>query len=436
MLEREGRSRTTSARLVAGCITLSWAWDTPGVRDHVARRPGGRLTPAQLAFEASASVELIDELVAAGAIKRHDDGTHEPGDVTRVRLAHALASGGITAADIVHEIDTGNMPFSEIPRMGMVPQATGRTFAEFAAALGDRGALLPDLYAAFGLGVPPPETAMRDHEEAALTAFLDLWSMVDERPELLLRAARITGEGMRNMIVGTTDLFDEFGGSPPQRLRRGRSIEEAIAPSILQADMMNKLLTWLRERHQEHEVFERIVEYTQRSLERAGRMPPRQVDPPAIAFVDLSGFTERTASAGDELAAQDATTLQGLAQAAAVAHGGRVVKLLGDGVMLRFSNARDAVVAVRELMTAIRTHGLPPAHSGIASGRFVVRDGDVYGHTVNLAARIAAHGSAGELLISAVTAESLTGTGLPLEDAGQVALKGIAEPVGLVRIQA
>ena len=63
-----------------------------------------------------------------------------------MRLAHALASGGITAADIVHEIDTGNMPFSEIPRMGMVPQATGRTFAEFAAALGDRGALLPRFY--------------------------------------------------------------------------------------------------------------------------------------------------------------------------------------------------------------------------------------------------------------------------------------------------
>ena len=163
-------------------------------------------------------------------------------------------------------------------------------------------------------------------------------------------------------------------------------------------------------------------------------MPPRQVDPPAIAFVDLSGFTERTAKAGDELAAQDATTLQGLAQAAAAAHHGRVVKLLGDGVMLRFNNARDAVIAVRELMAAITAHGLPPAHSGIASGRLVVRDGDVYGHTVNLAARIAAHGVAGEMLVSAATAESLTGTGLILEDAGQVVLKGIPEPVGLVRI--
>jgi adenylate cyclase len=405
------------------------------VGDRFAQTPGDRLTAAQLAFEASSSVELIDELVEAGAIKRDGDGTHDPEDIARVRLAHALASGGITVADIIHEIDTGSMPFSEIPRLGIVPHATGRTFAEFAATFGERSALLPELYVAFGLGVPSPDTAMRDHEEAALTAFLTVWSMVDERPELLLRAARIAGEGTRNLIAGTTDLFDEFGGSPPQRLRRGLSIEEAIAPSVLQADMMNKLLTWLRERHQEHEVFERIVDFTQRSLERAGRMPLRQVDPPAIAFVDLSGFTERTAMAGDELAARDATTLQGLAHAAAAAHGGRVVKLLGDGVMLRFNTARDAALAVRELMAAISSQGLPPAHAGIASGRFVVRDGDVYGHTVNLAARIAAHGGAGELLVSAAAAESLTGTGLIAEDAGEVLLKGIAEPVGLVRIR-
>ena len=103
--------------------------------------------------------------------------------------------------------------------------------------------------------------------------------------------------------------------------------------------------------------------------------------------------------------------------------------------MLRFHNARDAVAAVRELMTAITAHGLPPAHSGVAAGRFVVRDGDVYGHTVNLAARIAAHGVSGEMLIPASTAESLIGAGLVWEDVGEVLLKGIAEPVDLVRIR-
>ena len=392
------------------------------------------MSPAQLAFEASAPIALIDELTSAGAIRRDADGTHEPADVPRVRLANALASSGIAVADLMHQIETGNMPFREIPRMGLIPQATGRTFAEFAATFGDKADLVPEIYAAFGLGTPPPETAMRDHEEAALTAFISVWSMVDERPEVLLRAARIAGESMRHMVLATSDLVDEFEGSPPQRMRRGLSMEEAIAPSIQMATMMNALLAWLRERHQEDEVFGRIVAFTERSLEKAGRLPERPANPPAIAFVDLAGFTERTATAGDELAAQDATTLQGLAQTTAIAHRGRVVKLLGDGVMLRFGSASDAVAAVRELMNALPERGLPEAHAGIAAGRIVVRDGDVYGHTVNLASRIAAQAGPGELMAPWEVAEALGGAAWA--EAGTVQLKGIPEPVRLARYTA
>ena len=391
-----------------------------------------RLTPAQLAFEASAPVALVDELASAGAIQRAADGTHETADVPRVRLAHALSSSGIAVADLMHEIETGNMPFSEIPRMGRVPQATGRTFAEFAATFGEKAALLPDIYASFGLGTPPPETAMRDHEEAALTAFISVWSMVDERPEVFLRAARIAGAGMRHIVLASTDLLDEFEGAPPQRLRRGLSLEDSIAPSIHQAPMMDTLLAWLRERHQEDQVFGRIVAFTERSLEKAGRLPARPSDPPAIAFVDLAGYTERTATAGDELAAQDATVLQSLAQKGSVEHRGRVVKLLGDGVMLRFGSAGDAVPAVLELMAALPRNGLPEAHAGIATGRVVVRDGDVYGHTVNLASRIAAHSGPGELLVPWDVGEAL-GDAAAWADAGEVRLKGIAAPVRLAR---
>lgn len=391
-----------------------------------------RLTRARLAFEASAPVQLVDELASAGAIRRAADGTHELADVPRVRLAHALTSSGIAVADLMHQIETGNMPFSEIPRMGLIPEATGRTFAEFAAGFGEKAALLPDIYAAFGLGTPPPETAMRDHEEAALTAFISVWSMVDDRPEVLLRAARIAGAGMHHVVLASTDLLDEFEGSPPQRLRRGLSVEDSIAPAVQQAPMMDTLLAWLRERHQEDEVFGRIVAFTEHSLEVAGRLPARPSDPPAIAFVDLAGYTERTAVAGDELAARDATALQGLAQVTSAAHRGRVVKLLGDGVMLHFGSAEDAVAAVRELMDALPRHGLPDAHAGIATGRIVVRDGDVYGHTVNLASRIAAHSRPGELLVPWEVAESLGGAAV-WDDAGDVRMKGIAELVRLAR---
>jgi adenylate cyclase len=110
------------------------------------------------------------------------------------------------------------------------------------------------------------------------------------------------------------------------------------------------------------------------------------------------------------------------------------VKLLGDGVMLRFESAHEAALGVLELMAAITANGLQQAHAGIASGRIVVRDGDVYGHTVNLASRIANHAAAGELLMASETTDSLLGIGVEWVDAGQVELKGIREPVRLIRI--
>ena len=141
-----------------------------------------------------------------------------------------------------------------------------------------------------------------------------------------------------------------------------------------------------------------------------------------------------TASAGDEQAAQSATTLQTLAASAARSHRGRVVKLLGDGVMLQYVSVIDAIASVRELMASVVAAGLPPAHAGIAAGPMVVRDGDVYGQTVNLAARIASHAGSGELLVAADGVDESMSDPLELKDAGSAALKGIADPVRLLRV--
>jgi len=394
-----------------------------------------RLTPAQLAFEASAPIGLIEELVAARAIDRAPDGTHEPGDIARVRLAHALATGGIGVDDLMHEVRSGRMPYRDIPRLGITTRATGRTQAEFAGSLGEeRAAQLPALYAALGLGVPPPETAMREDEEQALTEFMAVWAMVEDRPEVMLRAARIAGEGVRRIVLGTVDLLDEFEGSPPARLRRGMDREEALEPSIRQAPMMNALLVWLRERHLEHEVFDRIVASTEASLARDGRLPAPPADPPAIAFVDLTGYTKRTADAGDELAANEAATLQALAHDVVVEHRGRVVKALGDGVMLRFEGVVPAVLAARELMARLIEAGLPAAHAGVAAGSFVVRDGDVYGHTVNLASRLSSVAAAGELLVARDSADALRDAGIEWSDGGVVPVKGIDGPIAVARV--
>src|SRR5690349_13529757 len=109
----------------------------------------------------------------------------------------------------------------------------------------------------------------------------------------------------------------------------------------------------------------------------------------AIAFLDLSGFTRLTEERGDEAAAELAATLPDLFQYASIPHGGRPMKHLVDDVMFHFPEAGAAVECAHELIERAPAEGLPPAHVGVSMGPVVLRDGDYFGRTVNVAARVA-----------------------------------------------
>ena len=66
----------------------------------------------------------------------------------------------------------------------------------------------------------------------------------------------------------------------------------------------------------------------------------------------------------------------------------------------------------------------------------IFQDGDVYGRTVNLASRIASHAAAGQVLVSAETAEAARGDDVRFEPRGPVELKGVAQPVTLFEASA
>jgi adenylate cyclase len=395
---------------------------------------GRILTKADVAREADVDPGEVDELVAAGILHPDPAGKYAALDVPRVRLAHALREGGITPEDLRWAIQSRQLPIDRVAEMSAPPSGSDRTFGELMASLGDRGEQLPTVYAAFGLAVPPIEAAIPVDEEQLLRRFFEVWAMVDDSPGVATRAAHIVGDGMRRITAGTLDLFDEHGGDPPNRLRRGLNPEEAMQPSFALPPLQRDLLLWLDARHTEHEVFERIVGFMEDAVQAAGRAQPRSTDPPAIAFVDLAGYTELTVASGDERAAEFATQLHVVASRVVASHGGRVVKQLGDGVLLRFRSGAGAIAGVRELVAEIADAGLPAAHAGIAVGRFVVRDGDVYGNVVNLASRIAAHATAGELLLPIEDATRL----LPpaaWEDAGVATLKGLPDPIALARVR-
>ena len=107
--------------------------------------------------------------------------------------------------------------------------------------------------------------------------------------------------------------------------------------------------------------------------------------------------------------------LSDLVQASSVSRHGRVVKSLGDGVMLHFRDPSEAVAAALDLVDATPIAGLPPARVGITSGPVVFRDGDYFGRAVNMASRITDYARPSEVLLSEAVAELGTpaGTAFP-----------------------
>ena len=232
--------------------------------------------------------------------------------------------------------------------------------------------------------------------------FLRAWD-VGSDPEIVIRAARLVGEGTRRTVEGWMELFAEQVIRPLED--RTRTVDE-VTPIVLPrastiVGQTPELLTWLFQRHLslEHGRQQRRVDGDRPRPARACCRRDR-TQPQAIAFVDLAGYARLTETGGDELAARSAARLAELADAAARPLGGRLVKLLGDGAMLHFRDPRGAVRATLDLVDAIADAGLPPGHAGISAGPLVGRDGDYFGHTVNLAARLSGVATAGAILVT------------------------------------
>ena len=155
----------------------------------------------------------------------------------------------------------------------------------------------------------------------------------------------------------------------------------------------------------------------------------------AVAVADISAYT--ALSAQDEHSALLASAMvQKEAKRLADKHDGRVVKSTGDGVILVFQDAADGLEALRELHEAVSTRAhaleLPELrlHSGLHWGDFVeMHDGDIYGQTVNLTARIADWAKAGEIGISETFAMALPGPAAGFEPQGPQRFKNVPQPV-------
>ena len=152
-----------------------------------------------------------------------------------------------------------------------------------------------------------------------------------------------------------------------------------------------------------------------------------------VAFTDLEGFTHFTATEGDEVAAAMVADHQKLMGPIVRSRGGRIVKRLGDGLMLTFPQPEAAILAALELVDAI-DHPLR-LRAGIHMGEARVSHDDVLGHVVNVASRITEEAKGGTVLASVDVREAVAPmAGVQFGRARRVRLKGV-EPMSLVRVE-
>jgi adenylate cyclase len=154
-----------------------------------------------------------------------------------------------------------------------------------------------------------------------------------------------------------------------------------------------------------------------------------------VAFVDLAGFSAITDVYGDASAIAVLGRFEALVRQA-LGGLGPPIKWIGDEAMFGFPDPATALQVLGRLLPACRSEPrIPLTRTGLNHGPVLRRGNDLFGSTVNVAARIAALASPGQLLATQPVADIAAGSGIVVRDIGKVALRSIADHVPLFAIE-
>jgi len=207
----------------------------------------------------------------------------------------------------------------------------------------------------------------------------------------LVELARPLGHLLSRLAAAHTGFISEVLGA---RLATGQAVEDPQLPDQLadHAVAITRELLPVLERTTVYAWRRHLATEVGRALLPTVAGLDSQVDtrPAAVGFVDISGFTRLSRNV-------DLTELAGVLERfetvvldTVVAHGGRVIKNLGDEVLFVADDPAAAAEATLQLFeTVAGEEDLPRVHAGLAFGPVLYRGGDVFGRVVNIAARVA-----------------------------------------------
>ena len=296
-------------------------------------------TRQEVAQRAGVDPDYVDQLVQLGILTPDAGDTFSPGDVLRARWLQSLERAGVPLEGMAAAVRDGALSFSFLDATAFDRFAglSGTTFQQLSARTGIPLELLMVVREAVGFAEPRPEDTVRE-DELSVVPVIELQLSTGFRPVVIERWLRVCGDSLRRIAETETAWWNSEVMTP--LLASGMTEGEMLEAQADLGSQMAPLMGAGPPGHLPRAAGTRLepgdfVEHVEGALERAG-LYSRLDRPPAMCFLDLTGYTRLTEERGDEAAADLAARLATLVRRSSQEHGGTPVKWLGDGVMFYF----------------------------------------------------------------------------------------------------
>jgi adenylate cyclase len=354
-------------------------------------------------------------------------GLYDPTDVNRAeRLEYLrwLSNRGFTIEDMLAAMERRSWSALAGDRLLVPGERLSR--AEVIARTGLDGDAYDALVAAFGFtpipGAPDGEVGITAEEAAMLAAFQELGSLFT--PEEAMSFLRVVGSSLGRIADAALSLFaldveDRVVAAGATELELAQLVEHGIRRLDGLAGGLDPVLR------------RQFLQAAMRSRHAAVPGEPHHRLRYAVGFVDLVGFTELTRRLDGIALSQLIRDFEARSFEAVRSAGAYVVKLIGDEVMFASTGPDAACRAAMGLIDAFSDpadeHVVP--RGGATYGEVLMRGGDYFGSTVNLASRLADEAVPGEILVDEALAASATSCAFA--PAGRRMVKGFADPIAV-----
>jgi adenylate cyclase len=352
----------------------------------------------KVASKAGCTPEQVRRFIAHGLF---DADTINESDVNGIKLLSSFEQSGFPLDTVARMFAQEGISLGFAREMLAIPvRMSTRTYREVNQELGFSPEFSRQIAIALGVPIPYPDDLAREDDIVFLRLVAaTLGAGLDEK--VAIRYMRTLGRAMRTISEAQRDLFRTEVIAPLKSA--GVPLSEFLSLTARKRSALQKIgyeaTLKLQARILETLVFDDVSGWLHDVLRDSGFPSATGKEAQVICFVDLSNYSDFVRLHGDHEGLEITEALEEAVQRNVDPNHGRVVKTLGDGILSVFFEARPAIEAARRMVSQVAAENQWSLHVGLAAGRVISRDGDVFGATVNRAARLCAQARRRSILI-------------------------------------